>query len=202
MVEDVLKERRRHDDVRNLYTNQLASVWMEDSTTETTRASFEKKIDSFVKGGSEHAAEMLSALWEVINKDGDITAPSNTPINVSSSQSCLLPCCAGILTSQDQTAQVVSPAHWTSVNIALIRSISNGVFFDRKYWARHSNTGDVLKPVYFSSIIMGDKVQQLNTCASKFIYVFAEALRVASGNASWGLGRSHLPPMGGRQRRQ
>jgi hypothetical protein len=37
-----------------------------------------------------------------------------------------------------------------------------GVFFDRKYWARCSRTGDVLKPVYLSSIIMADKAQQLN----------------------------------------
>ena len=51
------------------------------------------------------------------------------------------------------------------MKIALIKSIRKGAFFDRKYWARQSKTGDVLKSVYFSSIIMGDKVQQLNSCA-------------------------------------
>jgi len=55
------------------------------------------------------------------------------------------------------------------VKIALMNSIGKGVFFDRKYWVRHSNAGGVLKPIYFSSTIMGDKVQQLNNCASKFV---------------------------------
>ena len=38
-----------------------------------------------------------------------------------------------------------------------------------KYWARHSTVGDGLKPVYFSSVIMGDKAQQINKCALKSI---------------------------------
>jgi len=62
------------------------------------------------------------------------------------------------------------------VRIALIKSIRNGVFFDRKYWARYSKTGDVLKPVYFSSIVMEDKAQQLNNCASKFTHRYTQAL--------------------------
>ena len=175
--------------MRCLYTNQLASVWMNDSTR-STRASFDKKIDSFVKGELEYAKEMLSALWEIVNKDGDITAPSYASPAVSLSHPCLLPSYAGTLTTHDQAAQVTSPAHWAIVKLALIRSIGKGVFFDRKYWARHSNDGDVLKPVYFSSIIMGDKAQQLNGCASKSVYMFTGALRVASGDASQGSERS------------
>ena len=52
--------------------------------------------------------------------------------------------------------------------MGLIKSIREGVLFDRKYWVRHSKTGDVLKPIYLSSTIMGHKMQQLNSCASKF----------------------------------
>ena len=54
------------------------------------------------------------------------------------------------------------------MKMALIRSVRNGVFFDRKYWVRHLKTGDFLKPVYFSSTIMADKSQQLKERASKF----------------------------------
>ena len=83
-----------------------------------------------------------------------------------------------VLISTNQLAQVTAPANWESVKIALIKSIHKGVFFDRKYWARHSKTGDDLKPVYVSSVIMGDKAPQLNDCASKFGYVlFTEVLR-------------------------
>ena len=195
----MLTEGSRYDDVSSLYANQLASVWMEDSTTETTRASFDQKIDSFVKGELEHAKEMLSALWEIVNKDGDITAPSNASPAVSPPYSRLLPNCTGMLTSHDQDAQVTSPAHWATVKLALIRSIGKGVFFDRKYWARHSNAGDVLKPIYFSSIIMGDKVQQLNSCASKSVYVLTGALRVTSGIISE---RSHKSLRGRCRHRQ
>ena len=68
----------RHDQIRDLYVTQLASVWLGDST-ETTRASFDGKIDSFAEGELEHAAEMLSTLWEVVKKPGGITVPSNPP---------------------------------------------------------------------------------------------------------------------------
>ena len=51
-------------------------------TTETIRANFEKKIDSFVEGDLEHATEMLCALWKTANKDGNIGAPSTTQSNV------------------------------------------------------------------------------------------------------------------------
>jgi len=106
-----------------------------------------------------------------------------------------------MLTSHDQTAEVVSPAHWAAVKIALVKSISKGVFFDRKYWAKHSGPGSVLKPVYFSSIIMEDKVQHLNSCTLKFVYGSTEVLKVASDD----LFRRPKHPCklfrGGRQRR-
>ena len=82
---------------------------------------------------------------------------------------------------RNQPAPVISPAHWASVNIALIKSIRRGVFFDRKYWARHLRTGDVMKPIYFSSIVMGDKIQELNSRASKSGYESTEALSASSG---------------------
>jgi len=41
----------------------------------------------------------------------------------------------------------------------MIKSIKQGVFFDQKYWAKHSMNGRVLKPVYFSSLITGDALQ-------------------------------------------
>ena len=63
---------------------------MEDSTTETTRASVDKKIDIFVEGDLEHAIEILSALWEVAYSDREIKAPANTPSAVSPFQFYLL----------------------------------------------------------------------------------------------------------------
>ena len=163
VVDNMLIQSSRYDEIRSLYTDQLAFTWVEDSTTEKTRASVDKMIDSFVEGDLEHATEILSALWEIANKDGDIKAPSNTSPAVGLPSSL---CYVAVFTSHDQAPQVASPAHWTPVKMALIKSIRTGVFFDRKYWARHSKAGDVLKPVYFSSTIMGDKAQELNKCGS------------------------------------
>ena len=79
----ICRQRDRYDEIRYLYIQQLAYIWIEDSTTETAQAGVEKKIDSFVEEGLDHATEMLSALWEILNKDGDIKAPTNTSSAVS-----------------------------------------------------------------------------------------------------------------------
>ena len=59
--------------------------------TGTTRVSVEKKIDSFVEEGLEHATEMLSALWDIANEDGVVEIPADTLSAVSQFQFCLLP---------------------------------------------------------------------------------------------------------------
>jgi len=56
---------------------------MGEWTTETIRASVNGKIDSFIKGDLRHATEIVSALWEAANKDGNINALSNTSPAVS-----------------------------------------------------------------------------------------------------------------------
>ena len=90
-VDYIPTKRRRHDEIRNLYIQQLAYIWMGDSTAETIRASVGKKIDSFVEEGLEHATEMLSALWDIANEDDDIKVPTNTSSAVSQFQILLLP---------------------------------------------------------------------------------------------------------------
>lgn len=54
--------------------------------TETTRASVEEQISSFAEGDLEYAKDMLSALWDIVSKDGRATATSNFPSGVSSLQ--------------------------------------------------------------------------------------------------------------------
>ena len=82
-VDCILTECHRYYMIRSLYIGQLAFVLMEDSTTEATRVGVDEKIDSFYQGDLEHATEVLSALWEIVNKDGDILAPTNTPYTVN-----------------------------------------------------------------------------------------------------------------------
>lgn len=72
----------RYTEIRNIYVGQLAHVWVMDST-EAIRTGVEKKIDSFAEGDLEHAAEILSALWKIANKEGNIGVPSSVSSNVS-----------------------------------------------------------------------------------------------------------------------
>lgn len=69
-----------YEDVRKLYLERLAFAWMEDSTMEVTRVNVERKIDSFVEGDLDHAAETLSELWEIASKDGDVKPATSDPV--------------------------------------------------------------------------------------------------------------------------
>ena len=73
----------RYNEIRNLYIQQLAFSWMEESTRQKTRTCVETKIRSFAHGDLEHATEMLSALWEIANNDVDVEASSSTEPIVS-----------------------------------------------------------------------------------------------------------------------
>lgn len=48
---------------------------------------------------------------------------------------------------------------WNAFQTAIVKSIREGVFFDRKYWAQNPAEGGALKAIYFSSIIAGDKLK-------------------------------------------
>jgi len=97
----------------------------------------------------------------------DVYVPNNQPLS---------------LPEKLQGAATIPP-HPAAVEAALIESIRNGIFFDRKYWARYSADVNLLRPVYFSSRIMGDKAQRLRECAWKFRSQSSESLRVCSGKA-------------------
>jgi hypothetical protein len=76
-------ENCRYGEIRSLYIGQLAHAVVEDSTMAMTRASIDKKVDSFAQGGLEHAAEVFSALWGIANKGGNIKPPTNASSTVS-----------------------------------------------------------------------------------------------------------------------
>lgn len=86
------EERRRYEEVRNLYIEQLTVLWTGESTKETARAGVEAKIKSFANGELGHATEMLSALWEFANNSDGVAPPSKALPMVSPSlfRSCRL----------------------------------------------------------------------------------------------------------------
>ena len=80
----------RYDEIRSLYVEQLAYIWTE-AWTEATCTNIKKKINSFIRGDLERAAETVSTLWKVINEDGDTKAPSSVSPAVSLLRVCI-PC--------------------------------------------------------------------------------------------------------------
>ena len=54
------------------------------------------------------------------------------------------------------------PANWGCVKTALIKSVREGVFVDRKYWTRRSRGRKVLQPVYLSSIVAGKSLTRID----------------------------------------
>ena len=63
----------------------------------------------------------------------------------------------------------------------MVKSIKQGVFFDQKYWARHSKNGRILKPVYFSSLIAGDALQICTSIHRTGVNVHAYGLTKRKG---------------------
>ena len=153
----------RYDEIRNLYVERLGFVWMEDSTAAMTRASVKTKIKHFAKGDLEHATEMLSALWGTANGDKEVEAHPGPLADIGMER---VEEYEEICPSEDYRSPTRDPAYLASANVALIKSVRKGVFFDRRYWARHSKAGDMLKPVYFSSTTMKCMMERLNECAS------------------------------------
>ena len=178
---------RRYDEVRNLYIQQLAFAWLEDSTAGATRASVDKQIGIFAQGELAHGGEVVFELFKIANGDDDVPSPASISSAVSSSQFYFLP---GLILSTRSHHQATnptrSPTRWASVKVALVRSIRKGIFFDKKYWARHSKAGDVLKPVYFLSTVMDDKAQNLRECMLMISHSFVAMLNVPSGEIPWG----------------
>ena len=65
---------------------------MDDPTSEAIRTGIEKKIGSFAEGVLEHATDMLTEVWEIVSKDGDIMTHENTPSTVRLLHLCLVHC--------------------------------------------------------------------------------------------------------------
>ena len=64
---------------------QLALNWRKNSTTEATRASVNKRVDTFIKEAPEHATEIVLALLEVTDEDDRIRSQAVTKPSVVSS---------------------------------------------------------------------------------------------------------------------
>ena len=119
----------------------LLNVWLSGSVEESkaVRQGLEEKIDSYAAGELRHAADAISCIWEISNKEDPVLpGPSSSALHSDKSPS--------ILTG-------VTEFTGCSMRLPLIRSIKEGSLFDRKYWARKSRQG-LIGPIYFCSTVV------------------------------------------------
>ena len=144
-----------------MQTEHLVSV-VSGADSKSAKALCEKideKVDSFANGNLNHAVDAITLLWKLSRGDKRPYFASPAAANFFGQSP---------LTTNPSThrqGQVTSSlVNWKSVEIALIKSIREGIFFDRKYWARNSKAARALRPLYISSIAAGECLPYINDC--------------------------------------
>jgi hypothetical protein len=115
---------------------QLVSALRNDTAEKATWTKFCEIIDNRFKEDLGCVQGTLSLLWRTINQSSDT---STTTIS-------------------DSPPPVCPFFKVEALEEAIVKSIREGVFFDRKCWVRCSKSRDVLKALYFSSTIVDDKL--------------------------------------------
>ena len=74
----------RYDEVRTIQVNHLASVRLgvDEGNTKKLCDKIDKKVDAYASGDLGHAAEAMSLLWEISQKDRT-TGPAARATNTS-----------------------------------------------------------------------------------------------------------------------
>ena len=126
---------------------------------------FNDKIDSYVNGDLDHAVDTMTLLWKLSKGRG--SAPSRRPDEDKVSNASPLTSSSTVTNLGTHLQQEPTPAsaNWECIEIALIKSIREGTFFDKRYWTRQSKTARALRPVYLSTIIVGGYLQRIMTAS-------------------------------------
>ena len=119
----------------------------------------DEKVESFANGNLDRAVDAITLLWK-LSKEGRRSSSFSLAATKSASQ----PSLTTNPSIQQQVQPTPSPANRGPVKIALIRSIREGTFFDRKYRVRNSKSARALRPLYISSIATGECLSHINRC--------------------------------------
>lgn len=122
----------------------LLKVWLSGGEEESkvVRAGLDEKIDNYAAGGLDHAADVMSSIWEISN---------------------IVP----VYGASALRKSIARDTRFTGCDMrsSLIKSIQEGCLLDRKYWARRSRGGAV-EPIYFPGTVSQAELPRLDTCES------------------------------------
>ena len=140
-----------------MHIENLASV-LTEVKSEEMQSRLDERLLAFTTGEIDHASEAFLSLWKsLVRRESNVTIRDTRSNAVSPSR----------FRKRFALTYVQQPGHPPSagsqpLNKALIKSIRQGLFCDRRYSAKLDDTGKWRAPVYVSSIVLGDAVRGLN----------------------------------------
>lgn len=158
----------RYEEIRAMQINHLLSIWSSGSCEEVKmlHKNLDEKIESWAAGELKHAGEVISSLWELSRKEGDI--PRASPVDCKEVEYIMSP-------EQEQRER--------SMRTSLIKSIQGRPLLYRRYWARRSRGGRIC-PVYFPTAVPGSMLLQVATCEWAYILGLTSNTELDSGRMS------------------
>ena len=118
----------------------------------------DEKVESYANGDLDHAVDAITLLWK-LSKNRRRSRLVGSLVDKPVSQPSLTANTSTHRWGQD----TLGPANRRPVEIALIKSMREGTFFDRTYWARNSKSAQVFRPLYISSIVAGEHLSYVNS---------------------------------------
>ena len=141
-----------------MHVENLASI-LAGVDSGAVRDQLDERLQSFSEGEIDHASDAFSSLWIKLTQSWGCETPRGTRSSVVRFrfiQKSLA------LISFAQPLETPLLAEPPLLRVALIKSIRQGLFCDRKYMAKREDTGEWRSPVYVSSIVLGDIELALN----------------------------------------
>ena len=139
-----LNELSRYPEMVDLHIENLASALL-SSKSQGVQERLNEKLDSFADGEIPHAASAVSALFGLLAH----YRASETPLETGNSN----PPAKSECTWAEGGGREIPP-HRKSMNIALIKSMHRGSFFDMEYRVRKKRVGaNKYSPIYISSSV-------------------------------------------------
>ncbi|KAF9645620.1 hypothetical protein BDM02DRAFT_3262815 [Thelephora ganbajun] len=169
IVEEVFSEfASKYQEVRTVQVKHLASVWFrgDEESAEGLGEKIDEKIESYANGQLDYAMEAMTLLWELSrgHEDPLEDLPQRIPSPVTLSDINTPVCPFPVVSFATDTPYPPQESqNWRRFKTALVKSIHEGTFFDRKYWTRRSKTAKVLRPVYISSIVVGERLRYVDS---------------------------------------
>ena len=147
---------RSYPEILGMHVKNLASVLIK-ANSEETQNQLDERLQAFAAGEIDHASDAFSSLWRVLvqRKSSESVQPRSDAVR---------PSCLRRWFILMHVWQSGSPPSAGSplLNTALIKSIRQGLFCDRRYLVKLEDTEKRRVPIYVSSAVLGGVEDKLN----------------------------------------